>query len=193
VAAASDEGDDFEEMLGRREELMRMRDDVEDGLNTEEDEELTEITERASGASPPPLNGCPAAAPPSPAQLMAPSSSCLSFIASEWCRLSGQVQHTVLYTLFAAVASAPLTQACSSLGTLRTQTAWRIWLTEMLTTMTTTKRRRRRRRKRRRTRRRARRGRWTRCTTTTATPAATTKTWMRRRSPTCCAPREPQQ
>lgn len=48
VAAASDDGDDFEEMLGRREELMRQRDDVEDGLNTEEDEELAAITDRGS-------------------------------------------------------------------------------------------------------------------------------------------------
>jgi hypothetical protein len=49
VAVASDAGDDFEEMLGRREELLRIKDEGIDtlgGLNTDEDEELVTLTDR---------------------------------------------------------------------------------------------------------------------------------------------------
>lgn len=48
AAARQDAGDEFEEMLERRDELLRIRDEAEDeGLNTDEDEELADLTERA--------------------------------------------------------------------------------------------------------------------------------------------------
>lgn len=49
-AAGRDVGDEFEEMMDRREALLRQRDEEgeEGGLNTDEDEELADLTERAA-------------------------------------------------------------------------------------------------------------------------------------------------
>ena len=49
AAAAGDVGDEFEEMLERRVQLLRKGDDPEAGLNTEEDVELADLTEREWG------------------------------------------------------------------------------------------------------------------------------------------------
>lgn len=44
AAAAGDLGDEYEEMVERRDELLRIREDAD--LNTDEDEELSALTER---------------------------------------------------------------------------------------------------------------------------------------------------
>ena len=48
-AAGGDVGDEFEEMMERRDALLRLRDDEGDegGLNADEDEELADLTARA--------------------------------------------------------------------------------------------------------------------------------------------------
>ena len=49
-AASGDLGDEFAELLERREELLRQQDEADEGLASEEDEELADITDRAWAA-----------------------------------------------------------------------------------------------------------------------------------------------
>lgn len=57
LAAGGDAGDDLEEMRERRDELLRIKEDLDVGLNTDEDEELAGITERTPPPAAPPWLG----------------------------------------------------------------------------------------------------------------------------------------
>jgi hypothetical protein len=52
AASGGDAGDEYEELLERRDELLRLQgDELREGLNTDEDEELADLTERGCCAA----------------------------------------------------------------------------------------------------------------------------------------------
>ena len=52
AASGGDAGDDYEELLERRDELLRLQgDELREALNTDEDEELADLTERGCCAA----------------------------------------------------------------------------------------------------------------------------------------------